>query len=185
MMKRLFDVVISLAALLVLSPLMLAIYAAVRIFDHGPAIFRQVRIGQDCRDFELLKFRSMRMDAEATGGYSTEQNDPRITKIGRILRKTSLDELPQLINVLKGDMSIVGPRPDVPLQQANYSAADWALRHRVRPGITGAAQAELRSFATAEQRLSLDLDYVRQHSVRRDLMIIWRTVGQILTKGGN
>ena len=131
----------------------------------------------------MLKFRSMVVDAERVGGYSTAVGDPRITRMGHFIRRTSLDELPQLFNVLRGDMSWVGPRPDVPAQKGNYSDADWRARHRVRPGITGLAQATLRSAATPAQRLALDLEYVERASLLFDLKILLLTVRQVLGKG--
>ena len=131
----------------------------------------------------MLKFRSMVVDAEARGGHATLKGDPRITRAGRILRKTSLDELPQLINVLRGEMSLVGPRPDVPAQQGNYSAEDWQRRTSVRPGITGLAQAVARSAATHEERLALDLSYVDQPTLGADLRILGLTVLRLFRGG--
>jgi lipopolysaccharide/colanic/teichoic acid biosynthesis glycosyltransferase len=147
--------------------------------------FRQVRVGRGGRDFGLFKFRSMVRDAAAIGPYSTAAGDPRITRVGRFLRRTSIDELPQLLNVLLGDMSLVGPRPDVPAQRSLYSAPDWQLRCSVRPGITGLAQAELRSEATPQQRLDLDLRYAREHGLLMDLCIVARTFGRLAGRGGN
>ncbi|MES2943177.1 MAG: sugar transferase, partial [Pseudomonadota bacterium] len=119
------------------------------------------------------------------GPYFTQANDPRITKVGYFLRRTSIDELPQIINVLRGDMSLVGPRPDVPAQRSLYSDADWAQRCSVRPGITGLAQARIRSEGTGEERLALDLLYTRQASVWFDLKIMWWTLARLGGKGGN
>jgi lipopolysaccharide/colanic/teichoic acid biosynthesis glycosyltransferase len=184
-MKRGFDILFSLALIIVALPVITAIWLAIRVLAPGPALFRQKRIGQSGQEFEILKFRTMVVNAEALGGFSTEAGDPRITRIGAFLRRTSLDEIPQLANVLRGDMSIVGPRPDVPGQRALYSAEDWRLRHLVRPGITGLAQATLRSEATPEERLALDLDYVRDHGLARDIAILTKTLVQIVTKGGN
>ena len=184
-MKRGFDILFSLALIIVALPLIAAIWLAICILSPGPALFRQKRIGRSGLEFEILKFRTMVVNAEALGGFSTEAGDPRITRIGAFLRRTSLDEIPQLANVLRGDMSIVGPRPDVPGQRALYSAEDWRLRHLVRPGITGLAQSTLRSEATPEERLALDLDYVRDHGLARDIAILTKTLVQIVTKGGN
>ena len=184
MIKRLFDVAVSTTVLLVAAPLMGAIAVAILLRDGRPIIFRQVRVGQDARPFEILKFRTMLKNAQAIGGISTAAADPRITPLGRFLRKTSLDELPQLINVLRGDMSLVGPRPDTPQQERDYSPDDWRARCSVRPGITGLAQATMRSSATPEQRLALDLQYSRNPGLLQDLKILRKTVAQVFGKGG-
>jgi lipopolysaccharide/colanic/teichoic acid biosynthesis glycosyltransferase len=184
-MKRAMDIVLSSAALLLLSPLLLAVAAAVALEGGLPVLFRQVRVGRGGREFGIYKFRSMVKNAAAIGPYHTSSDDPRITRVGRFIRRTSLDELPQLLNVLKGDMSLVGPRPDVPAQRSLYSEQDWNARCSVRPGITGWAQALLRSEATPQQRLDLDLRYVREHSVWLDLKIMVWTVARLTGKGAN
>ena len=148
-------------------------------------MFRQTRLGLRGREFGMYKFRSMVKNAAAIGPYHTAEGDPRITPVGRYLRRTSIDELPQLLNVLAGDMSLVGPRPDVPAQRALYSEADWAERCSVRPGITGLAQALLRSDATEVQRLALDLRYAREHNLWLDLRIVAWTLGRLSGKGSN
>lgn len=183
-MKRLFDMTVSAAGLVVASPVMAIVVLAILLRDGRPVIFRQVRVGRNARTFEILKFRTMLKDAQTLGGICTTALDPRITPLGRTLRKSSLDELPQLINVLRGDMSLVGPRPDTPGQEGDYSAADWQARCSVRPGITGLAQATLRSSATPEQRLALDLEYVRNPGLLQDLKILGKTFVQVLSKGG-
>lgn len=184
-LKRTFDIVVAGTALL-LSALPMALVAmAIRLHDRGPALYRQVRIGRDCRPFAMFKFRSMIADADKIGGYATATGDARITPIGRFIRRTSIDELPQLFNVLRGDMSIVGPRPDVPAQQPLYRPEQWRMRHRVRPGITGLAQATARSTATSDGRLELDLRYVRAVSIRTDITIILLTIRQLVAKTGN
>lgn len=164
---------------------MLLVALAVWLHDRGPVFYKQTRVGRNGVEFGMYKFRSMRIDADKIGGYSTATNDPRITGVGRMLRRTSLDELPQLCNVLKGDMSLVGPRPDVPKQRVLYTDQEWAERHQVRPGVTGLAQATLRSAGTEDQRKALDLEYVRNCSVLFDLRIIVMTVRQVLFVGGN
>ena len=192
-MKRLMDVLLSLAALLVLSPVLLLTALAVALDSGVPVLFRQTRLGLHGREFGMLKFRSMVKNAAAIGPYFTSGDDPRITRVGRFIRRTSLDELPQLINVLKGDMSLVGPRPDVPAQRELYSAADWQTRCSVRPGITGLAQARLRSEATPEQRLALDLQYARDcagesacgSAVWLDLKIMAWTLQRLTGQGAN
>jgi len=177
-MKRMIDVLVALFLLVLLSPLLVVAALAIPVESPGPVLFRQTRLGQGGREFGMYKFRSMVANAESIGPYHTSGEDPRITRVGRFLRRTSIDELPQLLNVLKGDMSLVGPRPDVPAQRALYSDADWALRCSVRPGITGLAQASLRSQATPEQRLALDLRYARERSLWLDAKIVAWTLGR-------
>lgn len=184
-MKRLLDVLFSLLALALLSPLMIAAAVVIAAESGTPVLFRQVRIGLGGREFAMCKFRTMVHDAAALGPYHTLTDDPRITRSGRFLRRTSIDELPQLLNVLAGDMSLVGPRPDLPVQRSLYSEADWAARCSVRPGITGLAQALIRSGGAEGERLSLDLRYVRERSLLLDLKILWLTLGRLGGKGAN
>ena len=184
-MKRAFDVVVSLVALVVLSPLLAAAAIAILLESGRPVLFKQTRLGLGGREFKMYKFRSMVKDAALIGPWHTTGDDPRITRVGRFLRRTSIDELPQLLNVLVGDMSIVGPRPDVPAQRSLYSDADWALRCSVRPGITGLAQAMLRSSGTEQQRLDLDLRYVRQASLWLDMKVIGWTAGRLSGRDSN
>ena len=184
-MKRLFDIAGAAFALLLLSPLLLGAALAVALDSGWPVLFLQTRVGRHGQTFDMLKFRSMVKNAAAIGPYFTSAADPRITRVGRFIRRTSLDELPQLLNVLKGDMSLVGPRPDVPAQRSLYSDADWQARCSVRPGITGLAQAKIRSEGTPEQRLALDLQYVREASVMFDLKILVWTLGRLTGKGSN
>ncbi len=184
-MKRLFDITIALSASIFLVVPMLLIALAVWVDSGRPVLFTQVRVGKHGKPFRLYKFRSMVVDASRIGPHRTASGDPRVTRVGRLLRRTSLDELPQLINVLRGDMSLVGPRPDVPAQAADYRPLDWTMRCSVRPGLTGLAQALYRSRATPKQRLAADLDYVRHHSLLRDLHILALTAGQLLRRSGN
>lgn len=184
-MKRIVDCVVAGAGLLVISPVLLMVALAVRLDSPGPVLFRQKRIGLHGETFEIFKFRSMVVNAPSLGAYSTAENDPRITRVGRFIRRTSLDELPQLLNVLLGDMSLIGPRPDVAAQRGQYTDDEWRERHLVRPGITGLAQATMRSSGTEEERKALDLQYVREASLWLDLRIVLLTVRQILIKGGN
>lgn len=183
-MKRLFDIIIAALLLLCSLPLFLPLALAIRLDSPGSPFYRQIRVGRSGRTFGMLKFRSMVANADRIGGHSTAAGDARITKVGRFIRKTSLDELPQLLNVLSGDMSLVGPRPDVPAQEADYRPEDWVLRHRVRPGVTGLAQALKRSAATPAERTEMDLRYVREQSLWLDLKILWWTARQVLSKGG-
>lgn len=186
MIKRWFDIVVSLVALILASPVMVLVAMLVKLDSKGPVIFRQERVGRYGQTFAIYKFRSMVDDAMSQGPHFTSTDDPRVTRIGRFIRKTSLDELPQLLNVFYGDMSLVGPRPDVPKQKAEYTQMEWDRRNTVRPGITGLAQAKLRSAATQEQRTQLDLEYVdNKSSVFFDIWIIILTIKQALFKGGN
>lgn len=184
-MKRFLDVLISFISLILLSPVLLAVGVAVHFADGGPIFFRQVRVGRGGREFWMFKFRSMVVDASFRGGFSTAQGDPRITRVGRFIRRTSLDELPQLFNVITGEMSLVGPRPDVPAQFALYEESEWRMRHAVRPGITGLAQATLRSTATPMQRKAMDLEYAKHASIGLDMRIIFLTFWQLVRQGGN
>jgi len=184
-MKRLVDIVLSSAALLLLWPVLALAAMAIALGSGFPVLFRQTRLGLAGQEFGMLKFRSMGKNAAASGPYFTQTNDPRITKVGKFIRRTSIDELPQIINVLRGDMSLVGPRPDVPAQRSLYSDADWAQRCSVRPGITGLAQAKIRSEGTAEDRLALDLLYTHQSSLWFDLKILWWTLARLTGKGSN
>lgn len=184
-MKRVFDLTMSLIVLILLSPIMLVVAVMIKFESKGPVIFKQERVGQYGKLFFIYKFRSMVIGASSQGPHFTQNNDERITRIGRLIRKTSLDELPQLINVAKGDMSLIGPRPDLPRQQSDYSETIWQKRISVRPGITGLAQATLRSAATFEQRTQLDLEYVDKVSFFYDVWVILLTLKQIALKGGN
>lgn len=185
-MKRLFDVIGGIVILLPASPLMIVVAFLIKIESKGPVFFKQERIGLHGLPFKIFKFRSMVSNAEQLGPYYTRGDDSRITRVGRYIRKTSLDELPQLLNVILGSMSLVGPRPDVSAQRSNYTQQQWDKRNSVRPGITGLAQAKLRSAATADERTALDLEYVDKASVLFDLWIILLTIKQVfITKGGN
>lgn len=184
-MKRLLDITLAALALALLWPVLLLAALAVLLQDGPPVLFRQTRLGLGGRPFGMLKFRSMKRGAAAAGPFFTRPGDARITPVGRFLRRSSIDELPQLINVLRGDMSLVGPRPDVPAQRACYSDAEWAERCSVRPGITGLAQVRLRSEGTEAQRLALDLQYTRTASVWLDFKIMWWTLGRLSGRGGN
>ena len=184
-MKRLIDIGLASVALLVLSPVLIGASLAVWLDSGLPIFFRQTRVGLGGREFGMLKFRSMVNNAASTGPYFTQTNDARITRVGRFLRRTSIDELPQIVNVLLGDMSLVGPRPDVPVQQALYSPEDWVRRCSVRPGITGLAQVLIRSVGTHQDRLDLDLRYIRDQHAWLDMKIMWLTLGRLSGKGGN
>ena len=184
-MKRLTDLMLSLTALVLLSPVLLLAAMAV-MFDSGlPILFRQTRVGLGGREFGMFKFRSMVKNAASTGPYFTDTNDARVTRIGRFIRRTSIDELPQIINVFLGDMSLVGPRPDVPVQKSLYAPEDWVRRCSVRPGITGLAQVLVRSMGTHQSRLDLDLRYISEQSTLADIKIMWLTLARLNGKGSN
>ena len=184
-MKRFFDFIVSLVILVPLSPFIFLISVAILVESKGGVIFTQERVGQFAKPFSMYKFRSMVADAHQKGPYFTAKGDPRITRVGAFLRKTSLDELPQLLNVLKGDMSLVGPRPDVFTQRSNYTQQHWEKRTSVKPGITGLAQAIARNVGGQEQRTALDLEYVDKMSLGFDLKILLLTVKQVLFKGSH
>jgi lipopolysaccharide/colanic/teichoic acid biosynthesis glycosyltransferase len=179
------DITLSLVALLILSPVLLGAALAITLESGFPVLFRQTRLGLHSREFGMFKFRSMVKNAASIGPYFTADHDPRITRVGRFIRRTSIDELPQILNVLRGEMSLVGPRPDVPAQRALYRDADWAQRCSVRPGITGLAQALYRSDSSEAQRLDADLRYTRECSVWLDLKIMAWTLGRLAGKGSN
>ena len=179
--KRLLDVVLSACALVVLSPVLLVLAILVRCKLGSPVIFRQERPGKDERIFRLYKFRSMTDARDGAGNLLPDEE--RLTKFGRLLRSTSLDELPELWNILKGDMSIVGPRPLLVKYLPLYSE-EQRRRHDVRPGLTGLAQVEGRNSISWEERFALDTVYVTQYSFRMDMRIAWKTVGKVLRREG-
>lgn len=184
LVKRLLDMMLSFIALVVLSPLMAVIAVCIRLTSAGPALFLQERTGLYGRPFRMIKFRSMVVGAEQMGaGYGMEKDDPRITPVGRWLRATSFDELPQLWNILIGDMSIVGPRPGLPYQAANYTQ-EQARRLDVRPGITGWAQIHGRNEIPWSRRIQLDLWYVDSLSFGLDLSIVCKTILVVLSGSG-
>jgi sugar transferase (PEP-CTERM system associated) len=188
-LKRLLDVVVAAAGLLLAAPLMLLSALAIAIDSRGPILYRQVRAGELGRPFTLYKFRSMRVDAEQTGARFAEENDPRVTRVGRFIRKTRLDELPQLYNVLRGEMSMVGPRPERPVfvEQLDSQVPYFKQRLYVKPGLTGHAQVRCRYGATAEdhlEKLQYDLYYIKSYSVMFDLSIILDTIKVVLLRIG-
>ncbi len=189
--KRAFDIVASLLLLLVSLPAILIAVIAIFLEDRGPILYRQVRVGENWKLFQVLKFRSMRVDAEGDGKAQwASKNDSRITRVGGIIRKLRVDELPQIINVLRGDMSFVGPRPERPVfvEQLSESIDYYSERHRVKPGITGWAQICYPygdSEKDAYEKLQFDLYYVKNYSLFLDLVILFQTAGAVLWgKGG-
>jgi exopolysaccharide biosynthesis polyprenyl glycosylphosphotransferase len=190
--KTVFDRLVAGAALLVLALPLLAIVVLIRLTSRGPALFHQVRVGRDGRPFRLVKFRTMVVDAERLKGSLVEsnefdgvlfkmRNDPRITRVGAFLRRYSLDELPQLLNVLRGEMSLVGPRPPLPEEVAQYRT-DVRRRLVVKPGMTGLWQVSGRSDLTWDESVRLDLRYVENWSLILDLQILWKT-WSVVTRG--
>lgn len=175
-MKRLIDIVGALILLVLTSPVWLVAGLAVVAQDGGSPFFRQPRVGLDGRPFRLWKFRSMVKNAASLGGYATQQGDPRITRVGAFLRKTSIDEVPQFLNVLAGEMSLVGPRPDTPMQEANYPPEVWQKRISVVPGITGYAQVMGKGGFSDQPREALDLEYIDRQNLALDFWIMWQTV---------
>lgn len=188
--KRFFDIVISLFSMIVLLPVFIIVYVAIKLDSPGPVIFIQERCGFKGKIFRMYKFRSMVMNAEqlqkgldylneAGGRMFKVRNDPRVTKVGRFIRKTSIDELPQLFNVLKGDMSIVGPRPPIVTEVKAYDKWHY-LRLSVKPGITGLWQVKCRNSVGFEEMVRLDMKYVRERSLWYDLKIILGTIPLLL-----
>jgi exopolysaccharide production protein ExoY len=198
-LTRVLDVVIAASAGLLILPLLAVLALVIHLQDRGPAVFAQTRIGRDGRPFRCLKFRSMVVDADkrlsdllasdprARAEWAATQklrNDPRVTRLGAFLRKSSLDELPQIINVLRGEMSIVGPRPIVPSEIARYGRAyrDYCT---VRPGITGLWQISGRNDVSYQRRVALDKLYVQAKCLRVDIAIVLKTVVVVLTRKGS
>ncbi|HPP82718.1 MAG TPA: TIGR03013 family PEP-CTERM/XrtA system glycosyltransferase, partial [Rubrivivax sp.] len=188
--KRLFDIVCSLALLALAAPVMLLAVLAIRLDSRGSALYRQERTGKDGRAFEIIKFRSMRTDAESDGRPRwAAADDDRVTRVGRFIRRTRIDELPQLLCVLKGDMSLVGPRPERPffVERLTREIPFYAVRHSVKPGVTGWAQVRYQYGSTVEdsqQKLQYDLYYVKNHSLWLDLQTLVETVHVVLSGQG-
>ena len=195
MLKRAFDLALAATASVLLSPLIIVLVLIVRLESPGPAFFRQPRVGKGGKLFTMYKFRTMRPDAQGrqeivvpqVSDFSSYVFDPleggrQYTRVGKFLRSTSLDEVPNLVNVLRGDMSIVGPRPEVPELVEQYRP-EYHRRHDVRPGITGLAQVSGRASLTYEETMHYDLQYVDDHSFVRDLAILARTVQTVLAGG--
>jgi lipopolysaccharide/colanic/teichoic acid biosynthesis glycosyltransferase len=183
LVKRVFDLLAAGVLLVVLSPLLLALIIAIRLSSPGPAIFRQPRAGKGGKPFTLYKFRTMRLDTDPFGPSPKSGGDPRLTRVGRFLREYSLDELPQLANIVWGDMAIIGPRPLYIAQ-----IAEWNARQRkrllVRPGLTGLAQISGRGELTVEEKLELDVRYVEQAGLRLDARILFATSARVFARQG-
>ena len=184
-LKRLLDIAVAIPAILILLPLMLVTAIAIKADSKGPVIYSQERVGLYGKTFKVYKFRSMRQDAEAKSGpVLAKEGDNRITKVGRFIRATRIDELPQLFNVLKGEMSIVGPRPERPffVEQYVQERPEYSYRHNVKPGITGLAQIAGKYNTTAYDKLIYDLIYIQEQSVKTDLIIMLQTFKVLITK---
>jgi len=181
MCKRLLDILIAITAMVILSPALVAIWIAIKLSSKGPVIFMQERAGKNSTPFVFYKFRTMKPDVEPFGPSPKSGQDPRLTKVGKFLREYSLDELPQLFNVLKGDMSIVGPRPLYISQ-----IPEWNERQKkrllVKPGLTGLAQIGGRAELTCEEKLDLDVKYVETTSLFSDIMIVLGTIAYVFKR---
>ncbi len=183
LLRRAFDLLTAGLLLVILSPLLLALIVALRLSSPGPAIFRQQRAGKGGKPFTLYKFRTMRLDSDPFGPSPKSGADPRLTRLGRFLREYSLDELPQLVNIVRGDMAIIGPRPLYIAQMA-----EWNERQRkrlfVQPGLTGLAQISGRGELTVEEKLELDVQYVEQMGLRLDARILFATSARVFARQG-
>jgi lipopolysaccharide/colanic/teichoic acid biosynthesis glycosyltransferase len=183
-MPRALDILIAALALLVLSPFLLVAVIAIKLGSRGPVLYRQRRVGLGGREFEMLKLRTMVEGSDPVGvGTVVMRDDPRVTRVGRFLRRTSLDEVPNLVNVLRGEMAIVGPRPTIPAQVLDYTPRQHR-RHEVLPGITGWAQVQGRAGIPWEDRIELDVAYVEHRSLALDLRILARTAWLVVRGQG-
>ena len=184
MIRRSIDIVLGMLTLIVAAPVIAMAMVAIRLESRGHPIYRQRRVGKDGREFDLLKLRTMVDGAEHVGaGLAINENDPRVTRVGAILRRTSLDELPNLLNVVRGDLSFIGPRPTIPVQVAQYTERQRG-RLAIRPGITGWGQVNGRSSLPWSERIELDLYYIEHRSLALDARILWRTVAIVLGGSG-
>jgi lipopolysaccharide/colanic/teichoic acid biosynthesis glycosyltransferase len=184
LIRRAIDIAGSLALLVLSAPVLALAVIAIRLESRGPAIYRQRRVGLGGQPFEMLKLRTMVHGADGMGaGLAVNEGDWRITRVGALLRRASLDELPNLLNVLRGEMSLIGPRPTIPVQVAQYSPRQRG-RLRVKPGITGWAQVNGRASLSWDERIELDLYYIEHRSPALDLKILWRTVALVLGGSG-
>jgi sugar transferase (PEP-CTERM system associated) len=190
LVKRVFDIVCSVILIVLAAPVMLVTALAIKLESKGPVLYRQERVGSNSRTFHVAKFRSMRTDAEKDGKpvWAMAQ-DSRVTRVGNFIRRVRIDELPQLFNVLKGEMSLVGPRPERPyfVEQLTQEIPYYAVRHSIKPGVTGWAQVKYSYGSTIEdsqEKLQYDLYYVKNHSLFLDFVILFETVGVVLTGKG-
>lgn len=177
--KPFFDFFIAIVLQVILAPLFLLICLLIRLESKGPAVFRQKRVGLNNKLFTIYKFRTMVLNNDK--GFCTDE-DPRVTRVGKFLRRLSLDELPQLFNILKGEMSFIGPRPAQKFEDVDYGVKEFQARHVVRPGITGLHQSKYRSNSTIEQKVSMDLLYIDKLSFKLDFLIILWTFKILLSR---
>lgn len=182
-LKPLFDFLFSLVMLILLSPVFFIVILLINFFDYGPAIFKQERVGKDEVIFLIYKFRTMVINADKVGPVLTEKYDPRVTPIGKLLRYTSLDELPQLINILKGEMSLLGPRPEVPSIVKDYTDKQRGV-FKAKPGLSGLAQIHGRDELSIETKLNYDLEYIEKLSLWLDLKIFLLTFPTLISGRG-
>ncbi|HEX6388659.1 MAG TPA: sugar transferase [Solirubrobacteraceae bacterium] len=183
-MRRAVDIAVSACALAVVGIPLLVVMALIRLESSGHPIYRQRRVGKDGAEFDVLKLRTMVAGAEHIGsGMAVDEGDPRITRLGAFLRATAIDELPQLVNVLRGDMSLIGPRPTIPVQVAQYDERQRG-RLAVKPGLTGWAQVNGRASLPWSERIELDLWYIEHRSLKLDLQILARTLGVLVRRDG-
>jgi lipopolysaccharide/colanic/teichoic acid biosynthesis glycosyltransferase len=180
--KKLIDIIGALILITICIIPFIVISILIKLDSKGGIFYKQTRIGKNTKEFKIFKFRTMVSDADKIGGYSTVVGDSRITKIGKFLRRTSLDELPQFFNVLFGDMSFIGPRPDVPAQEKNYTKEEWIKRHQVLPGITGLSQCRNRHNITNSGRKKYDIFYNKKVNLCLDIKIVLWTL-KVLKKG--
>jgi lipopolysaccharide/colanic/teichoic acid biosynthesis glycosyltransferase len=184
MIRRAVDIAVSALALIVSAPVLALAALAIRLESRGPVIYSQRRAGLNGRAFDVIKLRTMVDGAEHIGaGLAIDADDPRITRVGAFLRRSSLDELPNLLNVLRGEMSIIGPRPTLPAQVEQYTPRQRG-RLQIKPGITGWAQVNGRASISWDERIELDLYYIDHRSLSLDLRILWRTVAMVLGGSG-
>jgi lipopolysaccharide/colanic/teichoic acid biosynthesis glycosyltransferase len=184
MIRRAIDIVGGTLGLIATAPVIVVAMVAIRIESRGHPLYRQRRVGRDGRPFDLLKLRTMVDGAEGIGaGLAINENDPRITRVGALLRRTSLDELPNLLNVVRGEMSFIGPRPTIPVQVAQYTERQRG-RLAISPGITGWAQVNGRTALPWSERIELDLHYIEHRSLALDARILWRTLAIVLGGSG-
>ena len=184
MIRRVVDVAVAAVALVVTAPIVLAAMVAIRLESRGHPIYRQRRVGKDGVEFDMLKLRTMVSGAESMGaGLAVTEGDARITRVGRLLRRWSIDELPNLVNVLRGEMSLIGPRPTIQVQVAQYTERQRG-RLKIRPGLTGWAQIHGRTSLPWHERIELDLWYVEHRKLKTDLVIVWQTVRMLVNGDG-
>ena len=184
--QRVLDIVLSVIGILIGIPLMIVFGILIKVEDNGPITYKQERLGKGGKKFYIYKLRSMRTDAEKFGAQWAEKDDPRITKVGKFIRKTRIDEIPQLFNILKGDMSIIGPRPERPsfTEEFNQEIPGFINRLAVKPGLTGWAQVNGGYEITPREKLIEDIYYIKNRSILLDLKILFKTVKVVLTGDG-